>query len=158
MVDWIKPLKIETGSEEDSFPTEVDASEDGIQLKALGIEGSDLTIEKATNDMVLKDLSITTGIKLTDFAIQSTTITVNLSATNESVILCNAVSGNITVTLPLATNYNHKNFFIKKIDTSSNTVSVIRSGTDLIDGKTSFNIGKYSTMRVVSNGSGWYII
>jgi hypothetical protein len=90
----------------------------------------------------------------------TTTKTANYTAaTSDTVILTDAASGNVTITLPTASSASGYRFFIKRIDNSANSVSVQRSGSDTIDGGTSQTINlQYASMTVVSNGSNWYII
>lgn len=72
-------------------------------------------------------------------------------------ILCDATSGNITITLPAAS--SRKKFHIKKIDSSVNTVSIARDGSDTIEGNTSLSLAaQYESHTLYSDGvSTWYI-
>lgn len=74
------------------------------------------------------------------------------------VVLCNATSGNITVTLPDAT--KTINFYsVKKTDTGSNTVTVNTSSSQTIDGSSSATISvAYVSLTFASDGGNWYII
>ena len=75
------------------------------------------------------------------------------------VVLADASSGNVTVTLPLASASTGYRFDIKRIDSSGNTCAIARSGSDTIDGQTSYSIPvQYTSVSVISNGSGWYIL
>lgn len=79
----------------------------------------------------------------------------------EDVVNVNASSGNATVTLFSATDtkYWGKNILIKKIDSSANTVTVTRSGTDSIDGGLTVVLNSvYNWVEVVSNGRGKFRI
>jgi len=77
----------------------------------------------------------------------------------DTVIFANASSGNVTITLPVASGLAGYRFFVKRIDGSANTCSVARSGSDTIDGLTSLDIHQqYSSIAVVSDGSAWYIL
>lgn len=78
---------------------------------------------------------------------------------SDTVIFANATSGNVAVTLPAASSLAGYRFYIKRIDGSSNTVTVQRTGGDTIDGMTSFTIDQqYTAIAVISNGSAWYIL
>ncbi len=78
---------------------------------------------------------------------------------NYSVYFFDATSNSITVTLPLASSYRDKVYVFKKIDSSGNVVTINRSGSDLIDGASSWSLSaQYNAMRIVSNGTNWYII
>lgn len=78
---------------------------------------------------------------------------------NDTVILGDATSGNVTITLPLASIASGYRFCIKKSDSSANSVIIARSGSDTIDGSTSATVSvQYVSLTVVSDGSNWYII
>lgn len=78
---------------------------------------------------------------------------------SDTVIFANASSGNVTITLPVASGLAGYRFYIKRIDGSANTCTVARSSTDTIDGMTSFTIDQqYTSIAVVSDGSTWYIL
>ncbi len=80
-------------------------------------------------------------------------------ATSDTVILGDATSGAITITLPAASTVSGYRFYVKKIDSSANTVTIARTGADTIDGGTSAVISvQYVTLNLVSNGTNWFII
>ena len=80
-------------------------------------------------------------------------------ASSDTVILADATSGAINITLPAASGAAGARCFIKKTDSSSNTVTIQRSGSDTIDGGTSAVIRvQYTCLQLVSNGSNWFII
>lgn len=85
-----------------------------------------------------------------------TTYTVGSS---DTVVFADASSNNITITLPAASGLAGYRFYIKRIDSSGNTVTVQKTGGDTIDGMTSFTVDlQYTAFGVVSNGSAWYIL
>jgi len=85
----------------------------------------------------------------------STSITPGVSP----IILCDASSASITVNLPLAADSNGIVYYIKKIDSSSNTVSIDGNGSETIDGSTSQIItSQYDCATVVCDGTEWWII
>lgn len=87
---------------------------------------------------------------------QSTNYTITNS---DTVIFANATSGNVTITIPAASSLAGYRFYIKRIDGTGNTVTIQRSGSDTIDGMTSFTLDQqYTSFGVVSNGSAWYIL
>lgn len=96
----------------------------------------------------------------TNPAVATSTKTSNYTITGTDVIIfADASSGNVTITLPTASSFTGYNFYVKRIDSSSNTCTVARSGSDTIDGATSFTLDtQYFAIRAVSNGSNWYII
>ena len=93
--------------------------------------------------------AVATSTKISSYTITGTDV----------VIFADAASGNVTITLPAAASFSGYNFYVKRIDTSSNSCSVARSGSDTIDGATSFSLDtRYDALRVVSNGSNWFIL
>jgi len=78
--------------------------------------------------------------------------------TNDQIVLGNANAAAITLTLPTAVG-NVNLYEIKKIDSSSNAVTVSTSGGQTIDGGSSAVIKvPYASISVVSDGSNWYIV
>ena len=79
--------------------------------------------------------------------------------TADDVVLCDATSGNITVTLTAAAGNSGKKFYIKKIDSTTNNVVIAGAGGDLVDGSASFTITKHNdAAAVLSDGNDWYIL
>lgn len=72
---------------------------------------------------------------------------------------CNAVGGNMTVNLPAAIG-NGRLVTIKKIDSSTNTVTIDGSGTETIDGATTYILNtQYQGVQIIDCASGvWDII
>lgn len=110
-----------------------------------------------------KVLRVTSGLPVwgdasSTFATATKTIDYTVTGT-DVVILANAASTNVTITLPLASSFPGYRFFVKRIDNSANTCQIARSGSDTIDGDTSITLTvQYLSMTLVSNGSAWYII
>lgn len=87
---------------------------------------------------------------------QTTSYTVTSA---DTVVFADATSGNVTITLPAASGLAGYRFYVKRIDGSAHTVTIARSGSDTIDGMTSFTLDlQYTAFGVVSNGSAWYIL
>jgi hypothetical protein len=81
-------------------------------------------------------------------------------SSSETVILANATSNNIAITLPPAADYEDESFVVKKIDASSNTVTVSGDSiSELIDNSTSQIINIINaSLEMISDGSNWWII
>jgi hypothetical protein len=80
------------------------------------------------------------------------------ATTNDEVILVNAASGPVAITLPTAAS-NSNEYTIKKIDSSANNVTVATTSVQTIDGGTTAVIKvQYASVSVVSDGSNWFII
>ena len=106
-------------------------------------------------------------VSLHNSTIQSVTATVDTVTktadytvtTANNVILCNAVGGPFTVTLPTAVGYDGKHYTIKKIDISTNAVTVTGSGSETIDAETTqIIVRKNVSLTIVSDGTNWKII
>ena len=77
----------------------------------------------------------------------------------DSILLSNAISGSIDITLPSAASFVGRQLTIKKIDASLNLVNVSGSSGQLIDGQIVQSIAtQYTSMTIVSDGSAWFII
>ncbi len=89
-----------------------------------------------------------------------TTITTSTTlTTSQTVVLCNAASGAITVTLPTAVGNDGRHYHIKKIDSSGNAVTIDGDGSETIDGETTQVIAaQYNSINIVSDGSAWHIL
>lgn len=82
--------------------------------------------------------------------------TVTLS---DDVILSDASAGAVTITLPGADSAVNHRFYIKKIDSSANTVTVDGAGSDTIDGgATAVLTAENESITIVSDGTGWHIL
>ena len=82
------------------------------------------------------------------------------STVGEKILLVDtqAAGSNVIINLPSALG-NTSKYTIKKIDSGSNTVTVIPSGSQTIDGSTSATILYQNTrMTIISNNSNWFII
>ena len=79
--------------------------------------------------------------------------------TSDSLILADASSLSLLITLPSVTDANKMQFTIKKIDSSANTVTIDGNGSETIDGATTAVITmQWESVTVQSNGTAWYIL
>jgi len=93
-------------------------------------------------------------------SINTTAKTDDYTATNEDgVIVCDASSRTITVTLTAAASSEGKDFFIKKIDSSENAVNIDGNGDETIDeADVIIMLTQNECIHVVCDGTTWYII
>jgi len=85
--------------------------------------------------------------------------TINLTSASTPTVLCNALSNPMTVNLPLASTCEGIMFTIKKLDASANAVTVQPSGSDNIDGLSTYVISQqFLTVSIQSDGSAWFIL
>lgn len=80
-------------------------------------------------------------------------------AVTDSMILGNALAGPIVLTLPLAASCPGTRIAVKKIDSSTNSVTLKGAGEEMIDAaNTLANVIRYSSNTVESDGAQWWII
>lgn len=121
----------------------------GGSLVRLGIGSSGQTLKVSGGVPAWGDFTLATSTKTSNYTV----------TTSDTVILADATSGTIAITLPTAASAAGYRFFVKRIDNSGNSVTVDRSGSDTIDGATSHTISvQYTSLTLVSNGSNWFII
>jgi hypothetical protein len=88
------------------------------------------------------------------------TKTADYTATNnDDVILCNATSAAITITLYTAVGNEGQQLVIKKTDSSVNEVTIDADGTETIDGELTVCIDiQYDSLTLISDNTNWSII
>ncbi len=90
--------------------------------------------------------------------ITTTSASYTILATDYTII-GNATSNNIATTLPLASAIPGRLLNFKKNDSSANTVTINRTGSDTIDGQTSVVLTvQYQTVTIQSDGTNWNIL
>lgn len=89
---------------------------------------------------------------------QFATVTSNTTLSSGSTsVLVNASGGNVAITLPSAVGQNN-NFYIKRIDASTNTVTIGTTSAQTIDGQSSVGIQfQYSSVTLKSDNANWWI-
>jgi len=121
-------------------------------------DGTDLIVEPdlvgSGNLKINGGLNTTEGVKRK--VTTQTSATLTLDATHH-IVLCDASSNAITITLPAAASHNSREYYIKAID-ATNLVTVDANGTETIDGKLTKTLALNSTMKIINNGSNWFII
>ena len=76
----------------------------------------------------------------------------------DTMILVNCSGGARTINLPAASGLTGKVYYIKKIDSSTNAITVDGNASEVIDGELTQTItGQYTSMSIVCDGSGWNI-
>lgn len=82
----------------------------------------------------------------------------NVSLT-DSVILVNANSGAVTISLPTAIGNNGFHLTVKKLNSSTNLVNITPYGTQTIDGLSPVSLlTQYTSLDIISDGANWNII
>lgn len=96
------------------------------------------------------DLKIATSSKSADYTV--------LASDNGKIFLVDSTAASRTITLPAATVAAGFQITVKKMDTSSNTVTIARAGSDTIDGDTSAVLSQsYDSITVTSDGTSQWI-
>jgi len=89
-------------------------------------------------------------------ALVSKTAAYTATAT-DCVILCDATTAAFTVTLPAAASSTDLLYVIKKIDSSTNAVTVDGNASETIDGAATVSLAsQYDSVMIVCDGTGWY--
>jgi hypothetical protein len=105
---------------------------------------------KIRMDATLATIQFLTGMTRKLTKITAATYTV---VDDDDIILLDATSNNVTVTLQAVANRNGRALIFKRIDGSANTVTIQRSGTDTIDGGPSVTLSAYVNKYLVADES-----
>ena len=89
-----------------------------------------------------------------------TTKTSSYTATaNDYIIICDAKSHGFVVSLPTASSNIGRIYYVKKVDSSQNTITVNPEGAEEVDdGATAVITTQFETITVTSDGLNWWII
>lgn len=87
------------------------------------------------------------------------TTSTDFTLTKETIVLADASANAITVTLPSADAYTGRRIEIKKIDDSSNIVTIQPVNSQTIDGSLSAQlISQNQVFEIISDGSNWFVM
>jgi hypothetical protein len=130
--------------------------------------GANVFKQKAGVDLQFRSIKATSGIAVTQLTNEislATIMTTRVIATTstalitDDLILVNASAGTVTVNLPAASTVPGKVYVIKKIDSSVNIMTIDPNGSETIDGLATMVIAiQYETLKIVSDGSVWWMI
>lgn len=68
-----------------------------------------------------------------------------------------ATAGPVTITVPLGV--NGRQYAVKKIDSSGNAVTVARTGSDTIDGATTYALTtQYQSVTIIGRSGGYWVL
>ena len=86
-------------------------------------------------------------------------ITQNHTVTaGDHTIFANATSTNITVTLPTAANIMGRQYIIKRVDSSGNSVTIDPDGSETIEGASTMTLADQRSVVIQSDNSNWWIV
>lgn len=103
--------------------------------------------------------NLTTGLH--HFAVANKTANYTATSTDHE-IRCDASGGAFTITLPSTSGTNidtGKRYIVKKVDSSSNAVTIATTSSQTIDGVTTKSLSsQYQTLEVQNNGTNWDVL
>ena len=96
-----------------------------------------------------------TGMKL---AIRTVTTAPTILA-NDHTLLCDATAAGFSVVLPAAATNSGRILNVKKIDATTNVVTIDGNASETIDGALTYAINEqYRSIQLQCNGSNWYVV
>ena len=145
------------------------ATSDVVNQAGITIEGGsgdDITFQynSTSGNMELKKGSdVMTLIANISGASTETVQTISADATlnlgNGTIVLCNASSGNVTITLPAASGNSGKIVKFKRTDSSGNSVILDGNASETIDGEATVTMSSaFAALSLVCNGTAWFIM
>jgi hypothetical protein len=96
----------------------------------------------------------------TPFILDVNKVTINTSVNSgHDLILADATSNNLIVSLPTASGISGRVYYFKKIDNTVNTVTIDGNGAETIDGVANYILSlQYEFVQIVSDGSNWFVL
>lgn len=99
------------------------------------------------------------GLDNTSYTVRATTVATTLT-NQDSVLLVSPTGGSINITVPDATTIQPgRGYIVRRDATATNTVTLVRSGTNLINGATSLAVGSAGAIgsaEIYSDGTNWF--
>jgi hypothetical protein len=128
-----------------------------VTLRVGGMVGQTADVFEANGTSTFNG-GVTTGAAVNRYTETIAAASDTLDATNH-IIFADAVSNNVLINLPQASTCAGREYVIKKVDSSSNTVTVDGYLTETIDGGlTAVLILQHESITIVSDGTEWWII
>jgi hypothetical protein len=143
------------GTNDSAYFAKMPASHTGDLIRIENSSGTEIFKVDKDGDITAGTVTVSTSPVVPYTAITGdTTVT-----TANVVVFANATSGAIDVTTYAATSNGGKTLIIKKTDSSSNTVDIIRSGSETIDGVTTITLSHQNeSITLISDNSNWFIV
>ena len=89
---------------------------------------------------------------------QTITAATDTLVATDCVVLVDASSNDITITLPTAAAGDRVVYWIKRIDTTANTVTIDGNGTETIDNNLTITLTTMDAITITSDGTEWWIL
>lgn len=131
----------------------------GTVLANIGARASGTTYSITTSGNITFSGAVAAGSAGMRSSTSSRTAIATLVAGSSWNNLCDATTASFTLTLPAASASSGQMLWFKKIDSTVNTITIQRAGTDTIDGATTYVLStQYKYVEIVNNGSNaWFI-
>ena len=140
-------IQVEESTDEDKIRFDTKGSERMI------IDDAGLVGIGTSSPVSTLDLQGSLGMKISSISSATT-----LDATY-GIVQASDASGSFTITLPAAASNSGRMYYIKKTNSSSNTITIDGNGAETIDGATTLVLYvQYDAVRIVCNGSSWYVV
>lgn len=124
-----------------------------LDLNTVYTRANELPGDCVTDGTVTK-AKLATGAKDHTILSKTTTYTV---LNSDQFIKADATSAGFTLNLPTAANISGRTLIIKKVDSSTNLVTIDPSGAETIDGSSTYELGmQYQSVTLVSDGTNWF--
>jgi len=109
---------------------------------------------------ILKQIETLVNSQVDGYLFPTTAVTGDYTVTvNDAFIPVDCTSGAVTVTLKPAAEAEGKRLTVKKIDSSSNALTIDGDGSETIDGSTTAVITcQYDSICLFSTGAVWFIV
>lgn len=118
------------------------------RVDANDVRGNDNALGRALNALVAAQGTV---------AVASTATDTTLTATNH-LVLVDASAAARTITLPPAADVPEREYRVKKMDATANTVTLDGDGGETIDGAATYVLTtQYEVVEVVSTGTAWVV-
>lgn len=141
---------------EDNQPGDLDDALDQLAItRAVRVTGTE-PADKITG-MLWLDTSVSSAAG--DIVAVATKTATYTALDTDHVILCDASTGAFTITLPASAGRTGRMYYIKKIDSSDNPVTIDPNASELLDGGlTAVLTSQYISLTIVCDGSNWHIL
>jgi hypothetical protein len=123
-------------------------------IATIDVKYDNQTIGLSNDQLIVKDAGVTEAKRQR---------TVDSSFSNGEVIssdinLVDATAGNILINLPAPPVSAGRLLYIKKIDSSSNTVTIDQNSSETIDGGTQYLLyNQYEAVTLICDGTNWHV-
>jgi hypothetical protein len=142
-----------------------------VDIQTLSITTTNATVNNSItvgNDAVIDDdLTVGGAVTITGDLIADTVLDIRplvvksaayTATATDTIILVDATSAAVTITLPAASGIEGQAYTFKKTDASANAVTIDGNLSETIDGSTTYTLAdQYDSVETISDGTNWVI-